>query len=372
MALHPSVSAQAAAPVAAVTEPLVDPSSGGPSNANPAGAPSTVQAEPMPAAADRPSGLPLPSLPLACDLIGQGAKTFYPGPAGSALYDSLFKAGWAVPYLDDKYTPQGLTAWPRWFNDGGSLIIAGMYSKGHDSYLVGIDPTNGTVYGTVRVLEAHLGGIAVVGDWLFAQDQAVWGGEKARRYKLTDLAAAFEQSHADGSKPYVKRYGQVQPVYNASFMSAYNGHLWSGHHGGHVDKMYEYSVSADGILTQVGDAWEVPAFTDGLVVTADRFIFVSHDSDGDRPGQITVTSKNHRLADGPATCFGAPSLGEGAVLDNDQILVLYESGSYRFTKSANRVTHVHEAPYGPLSALADPKGDSGLSERTGQGEPAQK
>jgi len=365
MALHPSVSAQAAAPVAEYAAPMSDPSSGGPSRAN--AEPATVQSEPMPAAADRPSGLPLPSIPLTCDLTGQGARTFYPGPAGSALYDGLFRAGWAIPYLDEKYTPQGLTAWPRWFNDGGSLVIVGMYQKNQDSYLVGIDPTNGKVYGTIRVLQSHLGGLAVLGDYLFAQDDAVWGGEKVRRYKLTDLAAAFEQSHTDGSKPYVKRYGEPQPVYFASFLSAYNGHLWSGHHGGHIDKMYEYSVSADGILTQVGSAWEVPAYTDGLVVTADRFIFVSHNADGDRPGMITVSGKAHRLADGSAMCFGAPSLGEGAVLDNDQVLVLYESGSYRFTKSANKVTHVHEAPYAQLHALAGPKGDSGMSERTGQG-----
>jgi hypothetical protein len=371
MALHPSVSAQASAPVAQSAY-FADASSGGQSNAAPASASNRVPDEPLPAAADRPAGLPLPSLPLTCDVTGQGAKTFYPGPAASTLYDSLFKPGWAVPYLDQKYTPQGLTAWPRWFNDGGSLIVVGMYAQGQDSYLVGIDPTNGKVYGTIRVLEAHLGGLAVVGDWLFAQDQAVWGGEKVRRYRLSDLAAAFEQSHTDGSKPYVKRYGQTQQVYFASFLASYNGHLWSGHHGGHIDKMYEYAVSADGIITQIGDAWEVPAFTDGLVVTDDRFVFISHNSDGDKPGEITVTAKNHRLADGPATCFGAPSLGEGAVLDNDQILVLYESGSYRFTKSANRVTHVHEAPYGPLRAMADPRGDSGLSERTGQLGDAQK
>jgi hypothetical protein len=225
------------------------------------------------------------------------------------------------------------------------------------------------VFGTVRVDPAHLGGIGITGNWLIAQDEAVPGGESVRKYRLQDLAAAFEQSRADGSKPFVKRWGGLQQVYYASFMTVTpDGHLWAGHHGGGIDKMYEYAVSADGIISQIGDAWEVPAFTDGLVVTADRFIFVSHNSDGDKPGVLTVTSKHHRLADGPATCFGAPSLGEGAVLDNDQVLVLYESGSYRFTKSANRVTHVHEAPYGPLHALADPRGDSGMSERTGQGE----
>jgi hypothetical protein len=368
MALHPSVSAQAAAPVAAFTAPFASgASSGGPAGESQSTTPATLAQEPMPAAADRPAGLPLPINALTCDLVGQGAKTFYPGPAGSALYDQLFKPNWTIPYLADKYTPQGMAAWPRWFNDGGSLVIIGMYKPHQDSYLVGVDPTNGQIYGTIRVLEAHLGGIAVVGDYLFAQDQAQWGGENVRKYQLTDLAAAFEQSHTDGSKPYVKRFGGTQPVYNASFMASYGGHLWAGHHGGSVDKMYEYAVSGDGLLTQLGDAWQVPAFTDGLAVTSDRFIFISHNEDGDKPGFVTVTGKYHSLTGGPAACFGAPSLGEGAVLDNDQLLVLYESGSYRFTRSENKVTHVHEAPYAPLHALADPTGDSGMSERTGQG-----
>ncbi|HZE67173.1 MAG TPA: hypothetical protein VE081_11105 [Sporichthyaceae bacterium] len=367
MAWHPSVSAQAAAPVVQFMAPLSSgPTSGGPAGENQSITPATVDQEPMPAAADRPANLPLP-IERVCDIVGQGLQTFYPGPAGSALYDQLFKPTFAIPYLADKYTPQGMAVWPRWFNDGGSLVIIGMYSKGHDSYLVGVDPANGAVYGTIRVLEAHLGGLAVVGDWLFAQDQAQWGGESVRKYRLVDLAAAFEQSHTDASKPYVKRWGGTQPVYNASFMSSYNGHLWAGHHGGQVDKMYEYSVSSDGVLTQVGDPWEVPGFTDGLVVTADRFLFISHNSDGDKPGFVTVTAKNHHLTDGPGQCFGAPSLGEGAVLDNGQVLVVYESGSYRFAKSANKVTHMHEAPYASLSAMADPSGDSGMSERTGQG-----
>jgi len=364
LALHPSVSAQAVAPVAQINEPLsAGPAAGGQSatRANP----STVETEPMPAAADRPANLPLPTERI-CDITGQGLKTFYPGPSGSALYDSLFKPSFEIPYLADKYTPQGMAVWPRWFNDGGSLVVIGMYSKGHDSYLVGVDPSNGAVYGTIRVLEAHLGGLAVVGDWLFAQDQAQWGGEKVRKYRLVDLAAAFEQSHSDGSKPYVKRSGTPQPVYNASFMSSYDGYLWAGHHGGTVDKMYQYSVSSDGLLTQVGDPWQVPAFTDGLVVTADRFIFISHNMNGDEPGFVTVSAKNHYLSGSPGLCFGAPSLGEGAVYDNGQILVIYESGSFRFPKSANYVTHIHEAPYATLRPLADPSGDSGMSERTAQ------
>ncbi|HEY2833407.1 MAG TPA: hypothetical protein VGJ14_13355 [Sporichthyaceae bacterium] len=366
MALHPMGSAQAVAPVAQISVPLsAGPTAGGPSGAQ--ANPSTVDSEPQPAAADqnRPANLPLPTERI-CDITGQGLKTFYPGPSGSALYDSLFKATFAVPYLSEDYTPQGMAVWPRWFNDGASLVVIGMYQKNHDSYLVGLDPSNGSVYGTIRVLEAHLGGIAVVGDWLFAQDQAQWGGESVRKYRLVDLAAAFEQSHTDGSKPYVKRWGGTQPVYNASFMSSYDGYLWAGHHGGTVDRMYQYSVSSDGVLTQVGDAWQVPAFTDGLVVTADRFIFMSHNVNGDEPGFVTVTAQNHYLSGAPGLCFGAPSLGEGAVYDNGQVLVVYESGSYRFPKSANHVTHMHEAPYATLSTLANPTGDSGMSERTAQ------
>jgi len=314
------------------------------------GAPLTVPALPSGTlAGPPPTRAQWTPLPCANQTVTANGP-FYPGPSASYVYDQTFSKSYAIPYLPD-LTPQGMALWPKWFSDGTPMLVIGMYKDG-DSYLVGVDPTTGGVFGTLRTEPAHFGGIAIVGNWLIAQHEAVDGGEQVRKYRLQDLAAAFEQSRADGSKPFVKRFGDLQRVYFASFMSEFDGHLWAGHHGGNIDKMYEYSVSDDGTLTQIGDPWEVPPKIDGLVVTADRFIFSS--ASGTQQSDMTVSMKTHHLADGHGRCFRTPSMTEGMVLNGDQVYVTFESGSARYPDAVNRVGNLHTAPYEKLAALLNP------------------
>jgi hypothetical protein len=314
-------------------------------------APLTVPAVPqgLPVAAPPPSRAQWTPLPCATQTVSENGP-FYPGPSSSYVYDQTFTKSYPIPYLPD-LTPQGMTMWPKWFSDGSPMLVLGMYSDG-DAYLVGLDPTTGGVFGTVRVDPAHLGGIGIVGNWLIAQDEAVNGGESVRKYRLQDLAAAFEQSRADGSKPFVKRWGGLQKVYYASFMAVHNNHIWAGHHGGGIDKMYEYSVSDDGTLVQVGGAWEVPPKIDGLVVTDDRFIFSS--ASGTQQSDMTVSMKTPHLADGHGRCFRTPSMTEGMAMDGDQVFLTFESASARYPDAINRVANLHTAPYAKLSALLNP------------------
>jgi hypothetical protein len=241
-------------------------------------------------------------------------------PSSTHRFDAAFK----VPNLSKGYTPQGMTAWSD--GRGHSLIILGEYRRGHRSLLVAIDPISGRTFGTVSVAESHLGGIAIVDDWLFTQDHPHPGSEKVRRYKMSELAAAFNASQAhDGKAHYLAQTGKPQQLAKwqfASFMSPYRGHLFAGHHGrGAGSRMYEYAVAQDGRLHALPGWIQVPALTDGVAVTADRFVFSSH---GHGAGVMTVARRSQRLS--PITTFDTPGPGEGTTIANGRLYVQFEGG----------------------------------------------
>jgi hypothetical protein len=283
-----------------------------------------------------------------CDAPRPTVDAFY-GPAASSVYDSVSDTAFGIPNLSKGYTPQGMTIWN--LPNGSSLMIIGEYRTGYDSYLVAVDPGTGHAYGTVKVAEAHLGGIAIVGNWLFAQDKPNINGEKVRKYDMGKLAKAFLKSHQTGTNPFVGKTGKLQKVYWASFMSSYGGHLYAGHHGINDVSMYEYSVSSAGTLKKV-HVYEAPQLTDGVVVTADRFIFISHGAVGDGYGIMTVAARSAHLSDRPYRCFAMPNLGEGAVLNNGVVFTVFESASSaNHTAAADHIKYLHAASYSQLSQL---------------------
>jgi hypothetical protein len=276
---------------------------------------------------------------------------FYPGPSASSVYDATFRQSFSIPYLHT-HTPQGMAVWPDWDGLHNKLLLIGMYRAGQPSYLVAMDPDTGLPYATVRTEESHLGGMAVVGDWLFAQDRAHRGPEQVRRYRLDELAVAMQKAHLTGTQPFVPHDGTLQDIYGAGFMTAHDGHLWAGHYNASgPDKMFEYAVSKSGRLTTVGGAHEAPAETQGVLVTDDRFIFEG--SLGHRSGVMTVVERSPSITP-LGRCFATPSMGEGLAQLDDHVLVVYEGGSSLYPKAENRVTNLHIAPYASLSALTNP------------------
>jgi hypothetical protein len=276
---------------------------------------------------------------------------FYPGPSASSVYDATFRQSFSIPYLHT-HTPQGMAVWQDWDGLHNNLLLIGMYRAGHPSYLVAMDPDTGQPYATVATEESHLGGMAVVGDWLLAQDRARRGPEQVRRYHLDELAVAMQKAHLTGTQPFVPHDGTTQQIYGAGFMTAHAGHLWSGHYNATgPDKMYEYAVSTAGTLTKVGHAHEVPAETQGVLVSDDRFIFEG--SLGRHSGMMTVVERSPSITP-LGRCFATPSMGEGLAQLDDHVLVVYEGGSSLYPKAENRVTNLHIAPYASLSALTNP------------------
>ncbi|MGQ0843688.1 MAG: hypothetical protein ACT4QF_06095 [Sporichthyaceae bacterium] len=309
----------------------------------------------QPAAVDS-STTPVRATSEPCEGAQAGALgAFYPGPAASPRYESMFSDGFALPHLST-HVPQGVTTWSKWNAKGQTLLVVSMYRKVEDrqynSYLVGIDPTTGRHVGTVEVAAGHLGGIAIAGKFLFGQhaDKKAPTREPVRRYRLSKLKDAFESAAKTGKRPYLGRESGLQTITGAGFMQAHGGEIWAGHYNHHsVDMVYRYKVDSAGKLSRNGAGYEAPARTQGLLVDSDRLVF--NVSNGSRQGRIVVTDRKRDLDDATVKCFVAPSMGENMARIGDRVFVLYEGGSYRYPSAVNRVTRLHEASLTSLRHL---------------------
>lgn len=316
----------------------------------------TTGFRPTPAMPAIPSAA-IPAVPLGVTekscvgKVAKKAKPWYPGPSTSALYDTSFKRGPALPDLAE-YTPQGLAAWPNWDGAGHSLLVIAAYRLGHHSRLYGVDPTTGKIVGTVRIAESHLGGIAISGPWLFTQAASKWmKPEGVNRFPLADLRAKMLAP----DKPVMRPVGTPQRIYSSDFMTSYNGEVWAGQHNKtKSDRMFRYAVGADGLLTPIGPPFQVPARTQGVLVTADRFVFVASDA-SDR-GRMWVVRRGDTAPGAPrGACFRNPDLGQGMADLDGTVFVAYESGAKHFDKpsTANKIRNLHEGSVATLSAFAE-------------------
>ncbi len=287
----------------------------------------------------------------ACAPAGGGGGPFYPGPAGSAVYDKTFRNGATLPHIDT-HVPQGLALWSNWNGKGDALLLLGSYRLGADSYLIGINPNSGKRVGTVRLAESHLGAVGVAGTWLFT---TATSQSKLRKYRISALRDAMRISAKKGTKPLLKASGGSQKVLGAQFMAIYDGRVWTGRYSRSAtsSKMAQYKVSSSGRLSRVGKPWEVPLQTQGVLVTKDRFVFYS----GLQVGAIRVVQRGERqLSRAKGRCFAAPSFGENLIRYNGRIYLAYE-GSARtdLPNVPNRIANFHTAKYSALEPLSNPR-----------------
>jgi hypothetical protein len=282
---------------------------------------------------------------------------FYPGPAASATYESLFAKSFALPHLST-HVPQGITTWTNWNGKGKTILIVSMYRKVDDvekpSYLVAIDPSTGRHLGTVEVAGGHLGGIAIAGKYLFGQDRDKKAPTKepVRRYKLSKLKSKLEEAIKKGNRPYLSAEKGLQTIAGAGFMQAYKGEVWAGHFNGSTsDKLYRYKVSSDGKLKATGKPYEVPAKTQGVLITSDRLIFSIAKGQKEQ-SKIVVTDRRRDLDDAKIRCFTAPSLSENMARIGNQVFLVFEGGSYKYPDAANRIKNVHTVDLRKLRTLS--------------------
>jgi len=307
-----------------------------------------------------------------------GSSPFYRGDSASTTYDATFKLGHEIPAaVLDSYVPQGLGTWRNWNGAGEDILLqTGYNDTAHRAAVVGMVPRGGSTQapqlklpGERGFVDAHVGGAAVVGPWLFVAGPEAGGLPTILRYKLDKVRAAL----ASG-RPLKAQAQQTinpgTPGFHASFMSADGATIWIGTFDENSrNRMYQYGVGPKGGLKRLGgaNAWtQVPKKTQGLAVTDTHFIFsTSHGSEN--RSNVYVVRRGKRFLDNAypqdLVCFAAPSMSEGITLSGGEAFLTFESGSYKYRSdpcdkpifegdcTRNVINHLHRAPLAALLAM---------------------
>ncbi|TCO13902.1 hypothetical protein EV652_12563 [Kribbella steppae] len=283
---------------------------------------------------------------ITCDTATSGGSTFYDGPSASYKYDARFSNSASIPNLST-HTPQGAGTWYNWDGSGKNLLLVASYRTGADSQIYGIDPSTGSTVGVVAIAESHVGGITVSQGWAFVSGQ----GSSIRKYSLTALRDAMKAA----GTPYLTQVGTARDVAASSFIGSYGASLFSGSFnetGRGV--MYEYKIAADGTLTTVAGAWEVPTKTQGLTVTANHFIYSTSYGRTNRSNLYVVKRGQKDLDAAALSCFRAPSMTEGITEYNGTAYLVYESASHLYGSdpaTLNVIPRLHKASISSLTSL---------------------
>ena len=118
--------------------------------------------------------------------------------------------------------------------------------------------------------------------------------------------------------------------------------------------MYEYKIADDGTLTTVAGAWEVPTKTQGLMITANHFVYSTSYGRGNRSNLYVVRRGQKDLDAAQLSCFRAPSMTEGITEYNGTAYLVYESGSHLYASdpaTLNVIPRLHKASVMSLTSL---------------------
>lgn len=292
------------------------------------------------------------SAAITCDTDSSGKDAgFYDGKSASYKYDERFTQAPEIPKAElDGHTPQGAATWSNWDGKGNDLLLVAAYgANGADAHLIGIDPS-GKHVGTVAIAESHVGGITVSNGWAFVQGRNTDKWETIRKYRLSDLKTAMS---GEGT-PHLKQVGTARNVYGADFMSSHDGYLWAGRFSGERNKMYSYKINDDGSLTTQDQAYEVPAKTQGLLVTKGHFVYATSHGRDMRSNVYVVGRGEPVLDKAKLHCFRAPSMTEGITEQNGNAYLVFESGSHVYRddpKTLNVIPGMHKAKVSDLTSL---------------------
>lgn len=314
----------------------------------------------------------------ACADTESSTAPFYNGASATTVYDATFKLGHGIPaVMLDSYVPQGLATWKNWGGPGNDLLLQAAYNDDTDrAVLVGLVPGGGETQlvtlvgpGKQGFVNAHVGGLAVAGGFLYVSGPEVDGLPTVLRYALPAVGAAL----ANGGTLKAEAQQKIdvgKPDFKASFMGQEGSTVWIGTFDDNSrNRMYRFTIGPKGGLQRIGGAgnWQqVPMKSQGLAVTKDHFLFsTSHTSIA--KSNVYVVRRGSKLLDNAypqdLTCFGAPSMSQGITLSNGKAFLSFESGSFRYRAdpcdkgifdgdcTRNVVTHLHRASRAALIGM---------------------
>ena len=307
-----------------------------------------------------------------------GPTAFYHGDSASKAYDARFKLGHGIPQaMLDGYVPQGLGTWAGWGGPGNDLLLQSAYNDDtHRAVVVGMVPGGGATQMPVLVrpgrkgfVDAHVGGVAVAGSWMYVSGPTVDGLPTVLKFDLPAVRAAL----ANGGE--LKARAEIKldvgtAGFAASFLAAEGNSLWVGTFDDDSrNRMYRFSLGPKGGLRRIGGPgnWrQIPKKTQGLAVTPQHFLFSTSYGSKNR-SNVYVVRRGQKLLDRAypqdLVCFAAPSMSQGMTLSGGQAFLSFESGSFRYRTdpcdkpvlegdcTRNVITHVHRAAVNRLTAM---------------------
>lgn len=301
-----------------------------------------------------------------CEQARADADPFYDGASASKAYDNRFRPGPNLSGAElDAFTPQGAT-WLEDYDGGKDILLATTYNNDASvAHIVGLDPDkpgeNATI-GTVRIDKSHVGAIAVHGDWVFVSGPKQDGGKQhtIQKYKVSDVKKGIREGKpGTPTKPRIEPVGPDRKVHGSSYLTVSGDHLYSGLFAKHQEKMYRYAIGADGSLTTTDGPWETPAYTQGVMVQGDEFVYSTSSGRDKRSNLYSVNAGQKDLDEASPRCFRAPSMSQQITKDpQGNAHLLFESGSHQYDgtegeRAINVIKGFHTAE---LAALIDLEG----------------
>ena len=214
--------------------------------------------------------------------------------------------------------PQGLGYDPE-----SGTLIQGYYTKDGESHLALIDEVTGKEIGEVRLGgydgpetsgggPTHAGGVSVDGDNVYVVDNG-----EVYTYSLQDLQSRGADETVPQSMP------PQTGMKGGSYSAMHDGKLYLGDHEN--DRLYVYERGSDGKWHEV-DAIKTPDQSQGVVVRDNELVFSSSYGRHQDNGSLIVQDLDGNRQ-GP---YHLPSMSQGVVEVDGEIIATYESGAEEF------------------------------------------
>jgi hypothetical protein len=265
------------------------------------------------------------------------------------MYDARFSNSHSYPGLP-KWVPQGVAPWQNWDGSGRNVLLVTAYQSDYDtttkySKIYAIDIASGANLGTATIADSHVGGIAIIRDWVLITGSST----TVRRYRLTDLRIALQNG------TFLVTALPDQSVIGSSFLNSYGDSLFTGTFSSTGrGQMREYKVSDSGAFTQVNGTWEIPTKTQGVMITPNHFIYSTSYGRTNRSNLYVVRRGVYDLDAAKVSCFRAPSMSEGIAEYNGTTYLVYESAAFPYgsdSTTLNVISRLHKASTSSLTSL---------------------